>query len=284
MSVRDFRQYVPMTAKRPVSQRNLMNHLVRQLGFLERSSEAFDDGQVDEALRLSTTIRILVHDTKASRSLLGQLGVKMTMRFWDTARYETDIAKARTRFEDRLSGDLAGKKLVTDIPPGILMPSFERREWVAPLRAAPGVWERVNHWWQTPMLRSTEGNVFTRKDLVCTMANQDGGAHVDPTIDAHYDDLANEYFGLEFADPGLGLDLDSLDDDDYQPALGYIAAHCVRQIAEEVICAIRRQWPELAPDGWVAPESATDTARGPWLLNYNNPMMPLVIGVPYPEP
>jgi hypothetical protein len=43
---------------------------------IQSSGAAFDAGQTSEAKRLSTAIRILVHDTGVSKSLLGQLGVK----------------------------------------------------------------------------------------------------------------------------------------------------------------------------------------------------------------
>ena len=57
----------------PQSESDLRQHLVEQLGFLRRSAEAYDSGLVDEAKRLAVTIRILVHDTEKSKSLLGQL-------------------------------------------------------------------------------------------------------------------------------------------------------------------------------------------------------------------
>ncbi|MDQ3260301.1 MAG: hypothetical protein M3Q00_05865 [Pseudomonadota bacterium] len=46
------------------------NHLRRQLGFLKRSSESFDRDNRDEAVRIATTIRILIHNTQSSVSLL----------------------------------------------------------------------------------------------------------------------------------------------------------------------------------------------------------------------
>jgi len=32
-------------------------------------------------------------------------------------------------------------------------------------------------------------NVFTRKDIICFVANQDGGAHVDMKLDGKYAEL-----------------------------------------------------------------------------------------------
>ena len=61
------------------SQEALQDHLTEQIGFLLRSAESYDNGFTDEAKRLAVTIRVLVHDTGKSTSLLKQL--KLTA-FW----------------------------------------------------------------------------------------------------------------------------------------------------------------------------------------------------------
>ena len=73
-----------MSAKTPVSTTELQAHLDEQLRFLERSADAFDRGFEDEGKRLAVAIRILVHDTNLSHSLLGQVGMK-TQPFIDTS-------------------------------------------------------------------------------------------------------------------------------------------------------------------------------------------------------
>jgi hypothetical protein len=44
--------------------------VAEQRGFLQRSFAAFSDGHSEEALRIATTIRVLVHETGQSRPLL----------------------------------------------------------------------------------------------------------------------------------------------------------------------------------------------------------------------
>ena len=59
----------------------LLTHLQKQLGFIERSCASFDAGFYDEAIRIAVSIRILLHDTKSSTSLLTLLGAKgITLR------------------------------------------------------------------------------------------------------------------------------------------------------------------------------------------------------------
>lgn len=48
-----------------------------------RSSESFDNGDYVEGKRLALTLRILVHDTRSSTSLLQSLGIKDKLRYYD---------------------------------------------------------------------------------------------------------------------------------------------------------------------------------------------------------
>jgi hypothetical protein len=56
--------------------KELEDHLKEQLDFLITSCDLYDRGKLSEAKRIAATIRILFHDTKHSRSLLGQLEKK----------------------------------------------------------------------------------------------------------------------------------------------------------------------------------------------------------------
>ena len=73
-----------MTTRQPQSQAELAKHLREHLGFLRASADAYDAGFDGEAKRLAVSVRVLVHDTNNSKSLLGQLGQKNT-QFVDSA-------------------------------------------------------------------------------------------------------------------------------------------------------------------------------------------------------
>lgn len=76
--------------------------LERQLGFLWRSCQAYDAGHIDEAVRIATVIRVLIHDTQASTSLLKHLDAQNIL-LSSTVVTHTDIkpvfmsAMGRTR-------------------------------------------------------------------------------------------------------------------------------------------------------------------------------------------
>lgn len=63
---------VDMTSNR------LQTRLTEQLNFLRRSSDQYDHGVEDEAIRLAVALRILFYDKPRSHSLLQQLGLDGT--------------------------------------------------------------------------------------------------------------------------------------------------------------------------------------------------------------
>ncbi|PKM42871.1 MAG: hypothetical protein CVV03_09425 [Firmicutes bacterium HGW-Firmicutes-8] len=60
-----------MAFKVVLTVQELEEHLREQLEFLELSAESYDRGKDGEAKRLASTIRVLVHETRSSHSLLG---------------------------------------------------------------------------------------------------------------------------------------------------------------------------------------------------------------------
>ena len=160
----------------------LREQLREQYGFLQRSAAAYDSGFEGEALRLAATLRVLLHDSVSSRSLLGQLQVKDGLRFEDTALYPGPgldqkaglvIIQITTRTEARHVAPLG------DLSPARIHP--------------PLLFER---WWTVRVIEGSQGRIYSRRDLVLTMANQDGGAHVDPDLDADYAALRSDSLGV----------------------------------------------------------------------------------------
>lgn len=53
--------------------RDLQGDLRTQLKFIMNSCQAFDRGEVSEALRISVALRVILHNTQKSKSLLSHL-------------------------------------------------------------------------------------------------------------------------------------------------------------------------------------------------------------------
>jgi hypothetical protein len=56
----------------------------------------------------------------------------------------------------------------------------------------PGFTKKVPFelWWSEPVFTDLHGHQLSRRELILTMANQDGGAHVDASIEKGYTDLS----------------------------------------------------------------------------------------------
>jgi hypothetical protein len=204
------------------SRDDLLRHLREQVGFLQRSGEAFDRGILAEAKRLATSIRILIHDTRTSHSLLEQLAVKEALRYMDTSLAppgpgELRIADAGLAF---FRGTLPNGPIGYD-------PVFDNRPPRPPLRFVP--------WWTNAVLKDRKGGRFSRKDLVLGLSHLDGGAHVDPELEAAYAALSRSNslgWSGQAADGSLLL------------AESPVLAN-VRQVAFELQTTIEQQLSEL---------------------------------------
>jgi hypothetical protein len=157
--------------KTPQSANELRRHLDEHLGFLRKSAELYDSGFVAEAKRLAVSIRVLVHDWKRSKSLLGQLGLK-TSAFIDTAlERPRDIVTSYA--------GLVGMSLASG--PSKYVPHLDSTE-------AKSV--SFEEWWEAPVIIDFKQRKITRQRLILAVANKDGGAHVDPELDDIYADLS----------------------------------------------------------------------------------------------
>lgn len=149
---------------------NFQEHLAKQLGFLERSCASFDSGSHDEAIRIATVIRVLIHQTKASTSLLKHLNAT-TINFLSTcegAGLKSLIYMGMGVVSMHADGTTTYKPNLSDSPFTTFIP--------------------VSKWWDTFVFISGATRL-SRKKIVLSAANQDGGAHVDHSLDTAYEEL-----------------------------------------------------------------------------------------------
>lgn len=194
--------------------------LSTQLSFIQRSCEIFDRGERDEAIRIATTLRVILNPGGGSKkSLLQHLGVHKQIRLLSTCpvvsanaspfqglgsfKYESDGINTSTRF-------------------------------YAPLEDAPVAYEmKLREWWDQivyvlPSKSPTEPNpVLRRRDIILSAVNKDGGAHFDAALPIGYEQLA-----APGAVDGWVTQLDGVEHT--KPIVG---AHfvCLRQMGYEVL-------------------------------------------------
>lgn len=148
-------------------------HLKKQLGFLDRSCQSYDASFADEAVRIATVIRVLVHQTGASTSLLKHLNA-------------TTINLLSTTFEPSpQTGYFVGM--------GMMRVGDEKSEYFPQLVEGPmNEFIPVSKWWNQVVMVLDAKHKITRKHIVLAAANKDGGAHVD-------EKLTDEYVALSAA-------------------------------------------------------------------------------------
>jgi hypothetical protein len=202
-------------AKSQQSKAELLGHLRDSLGFLEASSSSFDAGFVGEAKRLATTIRVLVHDTDKSKSLLGLLKIK------------TDLGYLNTSHPYDPKNLVSYHGLV-----GLRIENGNSRYWAPMGEGAPGrsgKYVFFPDWWNQVVIVDSRKAKFSRRELVLALANKDGGAHVDPHLDENYAELTrNNSVGWTVSDGAT------------QKPMQDVELHSVRQIAYELHLSIKR--------------------------------------------
>ena len=148
-----------------------------QHGFLKRSVASFLEGHSAEALRIATAIRVLVHETGRSKPLLKQL----------TQNYlEITILGHPPPAPTRL-----GNFILLYIGLGFRMSSDKGLQPLTDLSEPNLQMMPLGSWWNECILIFPGPNnariVFARKNLLLTLANKEGGAHVDPNLPPEYE-------------------------------------------------------------------------------------------------
>lgn len=221
--------------------------LDEQLEFLKLSCSSFDHGFTGEIKRLAVSVRVLVHDTNVSSSLLTLAG-KKNIGFVDTSDPYDD--------ENVLSHSSLAQIYMT---PRGTKPRAHLDDVIQPASMIS-----FDAWWNGIVLVDSNKNEFSRKDIVLYLANKDGGAHVDHEIDEKYHNLRNKNSMGWITVLGDGREIAG---EDHVPAT-------MRQIAHELIKSLDSSYTCNLPIGQdtglivrgmslVAGEQPPDEARYP---------------------
>lgn len=131
----------------------------------------FDEGNENEARRIATSLRIMFHETSRSHSLFKQIKLNHNFFLWSSGELYTPSNLLSSWILLQLNRDKDG---LSYKPLGI---NSKRTFFLS-----------YEDWWNE-VIFDDKKNVFTRKDIVTFVANQDGGAHVDKALDGKYAEL-----------------------------------------------------------------------------------------------
>ncbi|WP_306009571.1 hypothetical protein [Bacillus sp. MMSF_3328] len=198
-----------------LTEQDFLEHLNEQIYFLQISSENFDKGIFIEAKRLAVVIRTLLHDTTSSTSLLTHLKVKQKLYYFNTAIPESKFGLTGIRTTTE-----GGGRTEYYPPLNNLSEKRKQRPWVT-----------FSTWWSEMIVLDDGRNKFSRKDLVLSVSNKDGGAHVDKKLNGSYSDLSR----------GNSMNLFHENIDGSQKSITGIELASIRQITFELLETLQKR-------------------------------------------
>ncbi|HWZ16447.1 MAG TPA: hypothetical protein VNW95_14505 [Mucilaginibacter sp.] len=150
-----------------------------------------------EAKRLATIIRILLHDTNNSISLLTSLSIKDNIKYIDS----TNPNDGRLHSMSGMKGVQGSNPnqylgLVAKVNTGnslVAVPLFKQHlpEWYQNYARTD-----FKQWWNTEII-NINGHKQTRDSLMRNIANKDGGAHIQGSLPEEYHIIKNSALSLK---------------------------------------------------------------------------------------
>lgn len=198
-----------MSKKYRLNQQQLLSQWDEEIEMLRDVCDNFDGGDEKTARSLAVILRILFHETKNSKSLWRQVKQYKNIYFYS------------------LSDLYSPANLVSSWT--LLMMEIEngRIRYVADLASGNKrtFFFTFEDWWNE-IIFDDKQHVYTRRDIVLFVANQDGGAHVDPEID-------EKYAKLKYQNSLGWVDVDG------NKPLNNPIYQAIRVIAQEVLISIQ---------------------------------------------
>ncbi len=200
---------------------DLNNLFIEQIQLLKELIKLFDNGSRYTAKAIAATLRILLVDRGGNKSLLGQLGLK-DIQFLSTALPVPNKKDGRI-----LAGSYAGL---------IAFHMGNNGNEIVPYlndypKECTGYTEFDKYWNETIFIDQNSIE-HSRKDIVLTVAEQDGGVHIDPSLEEKYAKLSrqNSMGWVEFSS-----------NSGWNPVKG-VELVAIRQIAHEILKSLDTEY------------------------------------------
>lgn len=219
--------------------------LREQVSLLASYAEQYDAGHIAYAKPMATALRLLIHQTKSSHSLLQQLGLRQGRFF----------AVAKTLRPGNLATEC--DLLVTMLIGGV---GAKHLPCIRPMTLR----DRVSfpEWWSASILKGRGGATMSRRDVITAVANTDGGAHFDAGLEKVYHSfrtgqLLGWSVNLEGGRTALQVGMADADPSADPPGT-YLEAPqyaCIRTIVHEFLLTMQK----YAPWSFTKPYEAKET-------------------------
>ncbi len=163
------------------------NYLDGNLALMTIAAKLYDEGNQDEAINLAVSTRALFHSIAKAESLISQLQIKNNIFILSTT---TQYIPAKPGSYYGLLGEILAEG---EESKGDLLPMCQvDKEFV-------NKWHGFDDWWNE-LVVNDNGFSLSRKEVVLTIANQNGGAHIGADYDENYAALVRDASGWIHAD------------------------------------------------------------------------------------
>ena len=190
---------------------NIGFEVAKLLDFITSSCQLFDKGRFEEALRIAVAARVLFHNTKTSKGIIGGHFDAIGLRLLSTTMFNPSGP-----IDPNILGFIGAYPSIGGFKP--MLNDGKRKEEIP--------WK---DWWEKEpimALYKTQESI-TRKRLILACANKDGGAHVNVVKPKEYERLEK---GL-----GIAVVAKFADGITRKVELKYANLSALRQIGHEIL-------------------------------------------------
>jgi hypothetical protein len=190
-------------------QRDYAAELKKQIQYIKTSCREYDAGNLDEAIRIGTSLRIIFYKSKNSKPITEKLPIELLL--------STAFVQDKNAIKGTLHALVYLQMSVGQPPKAEYVPNLSNTN--------KSRFISVAEWWERePIYDFANTGMVSRKRLVLIAANKDGGAHVDSTLPNEYERIkSGEPWTAHAGSTGEKLNLDN----------GHLAS--LRQMGHEVI-------------------------------------------------
>lgn len=162
-----------------LSNEDLKEQLNNQIKLLNKNINDYDSGFNESAITISTICRIILHDTNNSKSLLTNLNIKKDLKF--VTGINSYMPSNMVPFSKNVGIKNTIKKDTSQLTYYSITPKYKQ--------IFNTISVDFDLWWNEIILRDSDHNLYTRKQIVLFVANKYGGAHIDNKIPDYFYNL-----------------------------------------------------------------------------------------------
>lgn len=178
-------------SKIPKNKTEIFNQFQEQLSFLKNSAKLYDAGDWSAIKMASVPLRTLFYKQRFGPILIDEIEEVNKSLFFSTAYFPSDATT--------YIGEIAPINFVRNSIRAGDKIHIEVESTYVPMLSDQVSFRKINFYtWLKGRIFISEGDSFTREDLIKFIANQDGGGHVDDSLTKKYHRMVHNIYSTQF--------------------------------------------------------------------------------------